>query len=64
MAAIKKRAEVDERKEALINLAYAMEAAKARGDMEEAALIKTMLEDADKEMAEKIDAIDRLRRER
>ena len=53
MAAINKRVEVDEKKEALINLAYAMEAAKARGDMKEAALIKTLIEDANKEMAEK-----------
>ena len=49
MAAINKRGEVDEKKEALINLAYAMEAVKARGDMKEAALIKTLIEDANKE---------------
>lgn len=64
MAAINKRVEVDEKKEALINLAYAMEAAKARGDMKEAALIKTLIEDANKEMAEKIDEISRQRIER
>lgn len=49
----KKKAQVNESSESRVNLAYAMEAAKARGDKKEAARLKKMLDGGSKKTSKK-----------